>query len=677
MAIDKVTLEVLKNHCRAAAESMAFTLYRTAHSTFVKETEDFTTGLTTSDGETFATPVELGATWFVGLNYKTVIEMIDAYDEGDICMTNDPYSGHVCTHSPDMHVWKPVFHEGKIVCFVVGHIHNTDVGGAVPASISRTLSEVHQEGIRIPPAKVMRKGVFNQELIDVMLANVRMPEQNWGDLKAQIAAMNTGERRVHEMIGKFGIEVFREGIGDLLDYAEAQARAIVAELADGDYFFADYMDEDAADGFPCRLALTLRIRGETVELDFTGSDPQVESSINMPTGGQERHALLMVGLIYVLYSLDTRLFLNSGVCRVASSVLPEGTIVNPHFPAAVGLRTLSVQRLMGVIFGAFVQAAPDRLPSCPASGGPIMNVNTIDNRTGRRVVAAIGPITGGAGGDPWRDGAEGSGANSSFLKNTPVEINEAEVPIKIQRYGLTPDSGGPGKHRGGLALEMRFEAQAPNTKVTARNMDRSRFSSWGVLSGEAGSLSRFVLNPGTNRERNLGNIDFLSIDPGDVVHVGSGGAGGWGDPLERDPELVVQDVRRGFVSRGAAESRYGLVLGDGGYDKAATVRLRAERVAARLDGESFFDFGKGRTDFEVVWNHGNYDVLTELLAATPVHWRFFVKHRVFEAIDGIIAGAGAVDEPGQAKVKDDGSDVRACYQRVLKEFPQLRAAVEG
>jgi N-methylhydantoinase B len=184
-----------------------------------------------------------------------------------------------------------------------------------------------------------------------------------------------------------------------------------------------------------------------------------------------------------------------------------------------------------------------------------------------------------------------------------------------------------------------------------------------------------VLNPGTNRERNLGNIDFLSIDPGDVVHVGSGGAGGWGDPLERDPKLVVQDVRRGFVSKGAAESCYGLVLGDGGYDESATVRLRAERVAARPDSKTFFDFGKGRTDFEVVWNRGNYDVLTELLAVTPVHWRFFVKHRVFEAIDGIMAGA--VDEPGQATVKDDGSDVRACYQRVLEEFPQLRVAVEG
>jgi N-methylhydantoinase B len=387
----------------------------------------------------------------------------------------------------------------------------------------------------------------------------------------------------------------------------------------------------------------------------------------MPTGGQQRHALLMVGLVYVLYSLDTSLFLNSGVCRVASSVLPEGTIVNPHFPAAVGLRTLSVQRLMGVIFGAFAQAAPDRLPSCPASGGPIMNVNTIDNMTGRRVVAAIGPITGGAGGNPWRDGTEGSGANSSFLKNTPVEINEAEVPIKIQRYGLASDSGGPGKHRGGLAVEMRFEAQAPNTRITARNRDRTRFTSWGVRGGQAGSRSSFILNPGTNHEKNLGNIDILSIGPGDVVHVGSGGAGGWGDPLERDPERVLQDVSRGFVSRAAAEERYGVVLENGRWDAAATTRRRSEMARARPDDVGFFDHGAARVAFEAVWNRENYAALTELLATTPVHWRFFVKHRVFEAIDGI----------GAAAVRRDGTDVRACYAKVLDDFPQLRHAIDG
>ena len=165
MAIDKVTLEILKNHTRAAAESMAFTLYRTSHSTFVKETEDFTTGLTTPTGETFATPTELGATWFVGLNYSGSIKLIDNYKPDDICMTNDPYSGFVCTHPPDMHIWKPIFHKEELVAFSVGHIHNTDVGGAVPASLSRSLSEVHQEGVRMSPMKILEEGKLNQKML--------------------------------------------------------------------------------------------------------------------------------------------------------------------------------------------------------------------------------------------------------------------------------------------------------------------------------------------------------------------------------------------------------------------------------------------------------------------------------------------------------------------------------
>ena len=275
MAIDNVTLEILANHCAAAAESMAFTLYRTAHSTFVKETEDFTTGLTTPDGQTFATPTDLGATWFVGLNYGNVINAFDDYEDGDICMTNDPYSGYVCTHPPDMHLWKPIFHDGEVVCFAVGHVHNTDVGGAVPASLSRTLTEVHQEGIRIPPTKLYSAGVLNQPVLDIIRTNVRVPDQNWGDLKAQVAAMNTGERKVKEIIARFGVETFRQGMYDLLDYAEAQTRALVRTLPDGVYRFADYLDEDSAGGPPCRIALKLTIAGDGIEFDFTGSDPQL------------------------------------------------------------------------------------------------------------------------------------------------------------------------------------------------------------------------------------------------------------------------------------------------------------------------------------------------------------------------------------------------------------------
>ena len=653
MAIDKITLEILKNHCVAAAESMAYTLYRTAHSTFVKETEDFTTGLTTAEGFTFATPTELGATWFVGMNYGNVIKSIDHYEEGDICITNDPYSGFVCTHTPDMHIWKPIFHEGKIVCFAVGHIHNTDVGGAVPASLSRTLTEVHQEGIRIPPTKIMRGGEINQDVLDILLTNVRMPEQNWGDLKAQLAAVNTGERRVHEMIEKFGIDTFRDGIDDLLDYAETQARAIISGLPDGEYFFADYMDEDAVDGWPCRIALNLTIEGDSCVFDFSTSDPQLESSMNIPTGGEERHVMMLVGLVYVLYTLDPTLFLNSGVTRVCRCILPKGTIVNPEFPAAVGMRTLSSMRLQEITFGAFVQAAPDRLPASPCSGGPIMNVNSVDNRTSRRVVASIGPISGGAGGNPAEDGAEGSGANSSFLKNTPVEINEAEVPIKILRYGLAQNSGGAGKHRGGLATEMRFQAQAPNTKITARNRDRTRFRSWGVLNGKAGRNSVFLLNPGGNQEVNLGNTDILTIGPGDIVHVASGGSGGWGDPLERDPKAVVRDVRSGFVTDDEASNSYGVVLENGGYDKPATTARRHDMSTAQKT--HFFDFGPERDEFESIWTDENYETLSDLLAGLPVHWRFFMKHRLFEAVG---------DDP-------NGGSIRERFEKIVAEYPEL------
>jgi len=320
MRTDPVTLQIFANHAQAAADSMAFTLFRTAHSTFVKETEDFTTGLATPDGMTFASPRDLGATWFIGLDYANAVRMVGNYQPGDICITNDPYSGFVCTHTPDLHMWKPIFWQDELVAFAVSHIHNTDVGGAVPASLSRQLTEVHQEGIRIPPHKLYDQGKLNQALLDVMLTNVRMPEQNYGDLQAQIAAMNTGERKVHDMVRKFGVEVFRQGVKDLLDLGERQARAVLRRIPDGDYFFADYLDEDAPGGVPVRLALTLKIRGDEAILDFSGSDSQLQSSLNVPTGGAERHILLMVGYTYCLYSIDPTILLNGGITRPARCI---------------------------------------------------------------------------------------------------------------------------------------------------------------------------------------------------------------------------------------------------------------------------------------------------------------------------------------------------------------------
>lgn len=419
MTVDNFRLQVLANHCTAAAEAMGYTLMRTAYSTFVKETEDFSAQLMTPAGKTFASPKTFGATWYTGLDYGRVIAMFDDYREGDIYLTNDPYSGFVATHTPDMHVWKPVFRDGRLVCFVGSHIHNTDMGGAVPASLSRTLTEVHQEGLRIPPMLLARDGVIDEKVLRIMEVNVRMPEQNRGDLNAQIAALNVGERKVHEIIDRFGVDEFMQGAEAILDYAEQQTRALIREIPDGEYRFAEYADEDTVGGYPCRIQITLRVRGDELELDFTGSDPQVASSLNVPTGGDGHHSVITVGLIYVMHTLAPRNVLNAGSVRPCRAVLPEGTVVNPQAPAAVGMRSLMAAVIQACTFGVFSRAMPDRLPACPAGGSTLLNVKTA-TREGRQVLSSIGPCGGGAGGGPEHDGVEGCGANNAFLKNTPV-----------------------------------------------------------------------------------------------------------------------------------------------------------------------------------------------------------------------------------------------------------------
>ena len=663
MRTDPVTLKMLENHAQAVAESMAYTLFRTAHSTFVKETEDFTTGLVSPAGMTFASPRDLGATWFIGLDYKGALEAIDGYEEGDICITNDPYSGFVCTHTPDLHIWKPIFWEGEIVAFAVGHIHNTDMGGAVPASLSRANTEVHQEGIRFRPTKLISRGEVNQQLIDTMMLNVRMPEQNQGDLHAQIAAVNTGEAKVHEMIRKFGVETVRNGIEDLLDMGEIRARAVISDLPDGQFHFVDYLDEDGPNGVPVRLEVTLSIEGDGLTLDFTGSDPQLKSALNMPTGGNPRHILLMVGYNYCLYTLDPSIPLNGGILRAATCIVPEGTVLNPQYPAAVGMRSLTCGRLQGVIMGAFHAAAPDRLPVGAAGGGGIVNVKTFDARSGKLSMASIDPVTGGAGGSALGDGTDGSGANSSFLKNTPVEINEVEVPIKFRRYGLVPDSGGAGIARGGMSTVLEVEVFTPDTVITARNRDRSIFAAWGGQGGHPGAPSHFTKISPDGTHHNLGNTDVVPLGPGDVFNLTSGGGAGWGDPYARPEELVVRDVLRGAVTPAAAREHYGVVFdAEGRLDAAATKARRAAHLPAPCET---YSYNENRRAFEAVWTNANYKALTQALSGMPVHWRHFVKRSVFDHV----AALEAVDRRG------DGSEVWAAVAAVKDRVPGLARAM--
>ena len=628
MRTDPVTLQVLRNHARAAAESMATTLYRTAHSTFVKETEDFTIQLLDGAGKSVAVPIDLGATWYPGLDYEAALALVPGgYQPGDIAMTNDPYSGYLATHSPDIVMWKPVFHEGGIIAFAGGHIHNVDVGGAVPASLSRTLTDVHQEGIRIPPSKLYHQGVLDAGLLRTMLANVRVPDQNWGDLKALVAAVNTGERRVLDLVRRFGAQTLVDGMADLLDYAEAQARAVLASVPDGEYRFTEYCDEDGVDGDPLRLCLALRIEGDRAVLDFAGTDPQTLSSLNVPTGGHPRHSLLLVGAYYVLSALHPGITLNFGTTRAFTCLVPEGSVLNPRFPAAVGMRSLTCGRLRSLIFGAFAAAIPDRMPAASAGATSIINMAAEDPRTGQRSISAIAPIVGGGGGMPHRDGTDGSGADAAYLKNSPIEITESEAPVRILRYGLMPDTGGPGAHRGGMAQVLEFQVLSPDAFVTARNRDRTLFQPWGVLGGEPGANGSFVLNPGTPGERDLGNTDALRLARGDVLRVVSPGGGGRGDPYTRDPALVLRDVRAGLVTIEGAGRDYGVVIAADAVDMAATTALRALRGP-----RAGFAPGEFRKAHERRWTEAAYAAMHGRLDTLPVSWRAPVKRVLFAAV---------------------------------------------
>jgi N-methylhydantoinase B len=306
-----------------------------------------------------------------------------------------------------------------------------------------------------------------------------------------------------------------------------------------------------------------------------------------------------------------------------------------------------------VTLGAFVQAIPDLMPAASPGGNAIMNVKT-SARNGRPVMASIGPVGGGGGGAPGSDGSDGAGGATGFLRNTPIEVSVAEVPIRFLRYGLETDTGAPGRYRGGLSAVMEFEISAPETVVTARNRNRSIMPGWGVNGAHPGTVSRFLRNPGREDEVSLGNTDVVHCGPGDVIRVIGPGAGGYGDPFTREPELVLADIRKGAVTVQRAADDYGVILRDGTVDATAT----AKRRAARPISTQTITHGAERKAFEAIWTEERYEHLTEFLASAPVGWRFFLKHRAFEAVDKLVADPRPVSDQMQSIF----ADMRSRYE---------------
>jgi N-methylhydantoinase B len=345
-----------------------------------------------------------------------------------------------------------------------------------------------------------------------------------------------------------------------------------------------------------------------------------------------------VGVYYVLSALHPGITLNFGTTRPFTCILPPGSVLNPSFPAAVGMRSLTCGRLRSLIFGAFAQAAPERLPAAPAGATSIVNMAAENPRTRRRSITAIAPIVGGGGGMPHRDGTDGSGADAAYLKNSPVEITESEAPVRILRYGLMPDTGGAGAHRGGLAQIVEFHATAPDAFVTARNRDRSVFQPWGLLGGGPGAAGSFTLNPGTPNETDLRNTDALRVAAGDVLRIVSPGGGGRGNPFARDPEAVLRDVRAGRVSTAAARREYGVAIVEGSVDAAQTETLRAG-----AQPHPALAVGEARLRHERVWDQAAYAAMHAAMASLPASWRAPVKKLLFASVRAAAPGRPAAE----------------------------------
>lgn len=640
MRLDPVLVEVLNNRFSAIVNEMGYIIWRTAFTAYVKETWDFTPGLVTRDGEIFAFSKDIGGAPFLGLPLRDVLGHL-TFEPGDVVLTNDPYStGGMCTHLPDLHLVKPFFWEGELVCFIWDFIHAADVGGIVPGNAPPSTSDIFQEGVRIPPSKLIKRGRLDEEVQRFLLANTRVPDATWGDVKALLAALNSAERRLGELAQRYGVGTLTAGITDVLDYAEERARAIIRDIPDGVYPFVDYIEGFPSSQMPNRIALALEVSGSDIVMDFTGTDLQMLSSYNISTYGKTHH-FLTFGLVSYIRSVDAACPLNAGIVRPIRVRVPRGTLLNPEPYASCSVRYVTAERVMDVAMGALAQAD---VPLIPAAGGgcvaPIL-FSVLDPKTGRYKMGILQMLLGGMGGRPGRDGVDGVDFGNAFFRNGPNEMAEVEMPVLVRRYGWDTTRMPPGEWRGGLGVVYEVEILAPQAVMTARCMERERFRPWGRDGGDAGTLIASVLNPGTQREQVLGKIDVLHLGPGDVVRVTMPSGGGFGDPFARDPELVRREVEDELLTPEVAERDFGVVLRNGAVDLEAT----RKRLGQHRTNAGRFIFGEERDRYERAYPQALQAKVIAALLDYPAGIRVRLRERLWmEIVEPALEAGAPLDE---------------------------------
>lgn len=613
---------------RAASEEMCKTLQRTSRSLYVKETADFCCAIADVDGRFVAYPRNIGVSGFVGLNVKTTVEAATQSGPlrpGDVIIANDPYSTRgLATHLPDIQMIRPYFDGEQIVGYGWCFIHCSDIGGRVPSSISPTNDSIFAEGLQIPPVRIVREGRVDPDVERLVLRNSRTPEANRGDFQAMFAALETGDRRLQEILNRYGRPTLLSAHEAMVEETAARARAALRVLKDGRYRFVDFLDHDGVSRLPVRISVLITMRDGTMDIDFTGTDPQVRSAFNVASQGTV-HAWLVTRVLALVGTLDPEIHLNAGLTRDVSVTVPPGSLVNAQRPAAVGVRHASSSRVNDALSGALIQAAPQVVPA--ASSGLVVPVVLAEQHPDGDVVQVLEPMVGGMGARYGADGVDGRDSGISNLSNNPVETVEAELSTTIHRYSLRPDSGGPGRWRGGTGLELVFEVHAPASLLT-RGLERRVFRPWGFEGGLPGAQSELVINEGTEHEQRPSAPDIISVGPGDVVTLRTAGAGGFGHPFARDALAVLDDVSAGLVGIASAERDYGVVIVDGAIDEEATAQRRSGRPTKGAN------HGRGAeiSRWESVFDTEIYDRFVSALMVRPLVERSGIRERLLLAV---------------------------------------------
>jgi N-methylhydantoinase B len=572
--VDPVTLEVVRNATAAVAEEMNATLVRTSYSPNIKERKDCSCALFGPAGDMVSQaeniPVHLGAMPF---SVAAAVERFDDLQPGDAVLLNDPFAGGA--HLPDLTLVTPVFHEGDRVAFAANRAHHADIGGSTAGSVAADSTEIYQEGLRIPPVKLIEGGEIDDDVFEMILANVRTPDERRGDVRAQEAANETARERVHGMVAEYGADTLEAAFEAVKDYSERRMRSEIEAFPDGTYAFEDLLDDDGRGNEDLPVAVEVTVDGDEVGVDFAGTAPQTEGPIN---------AVLAVTSSATYYAVrcvtDPNIPPNHGCYRPITIDAPERSLVNPEPPAAVvGGNLETSQRVTDTVLGAFATEAPERVLA--ACQGTMNNVtfggtdprgadeadasgaadNTGANGDGEPY-AFYETQGGGFGGRAGKDGMDGVHVHMSNTMNTPAEVLETAYPLRVLRYALRADSGGAGEFRGGLGLRRDIQVRGHEARFSLL-ADRQQHAPYGLEGGEAGERGAAYLyddemayHDGDGEK--LPQKSVRDLAAGSVVSVRTPGAGGYGDPDDRDRSAIERDLRLGKLTADAARERYGI-----------------------------------------------------------------------------------------------------------------------